>query len=80
MEKKWQKASVILHGDSHGQTNVVGSVSWGFKELDITQQLSMHTLLMAQKIKDESEHVTVPNSKKNVKKKDTKEENDISEL
>lgn len=50
MEKKWQKASVVLHGDSHGQTNVVG-----FKELDITQQLSMHTLLMAQKIKDESE-------------------------
>ena len=33
---------VFLPGEFHGQRSLVGYSLWGCKELDMTQQLSMH--------------------------------------
>ena len=41
--RKWQPTPVFLPGESHGQRNLVGYNLWGHKELDMTEQLSMHT-------------------------------------
>ena len=41
--KKWQPAPVFLPGKSHGQRWLVDYCPWGRKELDMTEQVSMHT-------------------------------------
>ena len=42
-KRKWQHTPVFLPGKSHGQRSLVGYGPWGCKELDMTEQLSMHT-------------------------------------
>ena len=34
--------AVFLPGESHGQRNLAGYTPWGRKELDMTEQLSLH--------------------------------------
>ena len=41
--RKWQPTPVFLPGKSHGQRGLAGYSSWGHKESDMTEQLSMHT-------------------------------------
>ena len=40
--REWQSTPVFLCGESHGQRCLVGYSSWGRKELDTTQQLTLH--------------------------------------
>ena len=40
--RKWQPTPVFLPGESHGQRSLVGYSTWGLKESDMTEQLSMH--------------------------------------
>ena len=40
--RKWQPTPVFLPGESHGQRNLAGYIPWGCKELELTEQLSMH--------------------------------------
>ena len=39
----WQPTLVFLPGESHGQRSLAGCSAWGLKELDLTEQLSVHT-------------------------------------
>ena len=41
--RKWQPPPVFLPGKSHGQRRLVGYNPRGHKELDMTEQFSMHT-------------------------------------
>jgi hypothetical protein len=41
--RKWQLTPVSLPGNSYGQRSLVAYSSWGHKEMDMTEQLSMHT-------------------------------------
>ena len=41
--RKWQPTPVLLPGQSHGQRSLEGYSSWGGKESDTTQQLSIYT-------------------------------------
>ena len=41
--EKWQPTPVFLPGKFHGQRSLVGLQSMGYKELDMTEWLSMHT-------------------------------------
>ena len=41
--RKWQPAPVFLLGESHGQRSLVGYSSWGCRQSDMTEQMSMHT-------------------------------------
>ena len=34
---KWQTTPVFLHGESHGQSSLVGYGPWGRKESDMTE-------------------------------------------
>ena len=43
--RKWQPTPVFLPGKSHGQRSLAGYCPWGCKELDMTEQLSMHISL-----------------------------------
>ena len=43
--RKWQSTPVFSPGKSHGQRSPVGYSSWGHKELDTTEQLSMDTCM-----------------------------------
>ena len=45
-ERNGYPLPVFLPGESHGQRSLVGYSPWGGKESDMTEQLSMHTLLM----------------------------------
>ena len=38
-------APVFLPGEFHGQRSLVGYSSWGHKESDVTEQLSLHLAL-----------------------------------
>ena len=38
--RAWQPTPAYLPGESHGQKYLVGYSPWGFKELDMTEQLS----------------------------------------
>ena len=38
----WQPTPVFWPGESQGQRSLVGYSLWGHKELDMTEQLSMH--------------------------------------
>ena len=40
--RKWQSTPVFLPGKFHGQRSLVGYSPWDCKELDTTEQLSMH--------------------------------------
>ena len=42
-----QPTPVFLHGESHGQRRQAGYSPQGHKELDMTEQLSTHALLIA---------------------------------
>jgi len=42
--RKWQPTPVFFPGKFHGQRNLAGYRPWGHKELDMTEQLSMHAL------------------------------------
>ena len=39
--RKWQSDPVFLPGKFHGQRSLVGESSWGRKESDTTEQLSI---------------------------------------
>ena len=43
--RAWQTIPVLLPGESHGQRILVCYWPWGWKEVDLTEQLSMHTHL-----------------------------------
>jgi len=43
--RKWQPTPVFLPGEFHGQRSLVGYSPWGRKELDMTEQLSMHAIM-----------------------------------
>ena len=47
LEEERQLTLVSLSGKSHGQRSLVGYSPWGCKESDMTEQLSMHILLVA---------------------------------
>ena len=38
--RAWQPTPVFLPGESHGQRSLVGYSSWGYKDLDMTEQLN----------------------------------------
>ena len=40
--RKWQPIPVFLTGEFHGQRNLAGYSPWGCKELDMTEQLTLH--------------------------------------
>ena len=43
--RKWQPTPVCLPGESHGQRSLVGYSSWGCKESDMTERLTLiHTV------------------------------------
>ena len=37
--RKWQPTQMFLPGESHGQRSLVGYIPWGYKGLDLTEQL-----------------------------------------
>ena len=41
---KWQPTPVLLPGEFHGQRSLVGCSSWGCKESDLTERLSLMVL------------------------------------
>ena len=44
--RKWQTTPVSLPGKSHGQRSLKGYSLWGLRELDMTEQLSMHNEIL----------------------------------
>ena len=42
--RAWQPSPVFLPGESCGQRSLAGSRSWGLKELDKTEQLTLSLL------------------------------------
>ena len=44
--RAWWPATVFLPGESHGQRSLAGYSPWRHKELDMTEQLSMHAQRM----------------------------------
>ena len=46
-EGAWQPTPVFLPGKSYGQRSLVGCSPWGHKELDMTQQLSLHARIFS---------------------------------
>ena len=47
--RKWQPTPVVFSEKFHGQKKLAGYSLWGCKELDMTEQLSMHTHIMPSK-------------------------------
>ena len=41
--REWQPTPVFMPGESHGQRSLSGYSPWSWKELDMTEQLSMFT-------------------------------------
>ena len=41
LEKGMATTPVFLFGEFHGQKSLVGYSSWGFKKLDMTEQLTL---------------------------------------
>ena len=39
--REWQPTAVFLPGESHGQRSLEGYGTWGHKELDTTEKLSL---------------------------------------
>ena len=44
--RKWQLTPEFLPGKSHGQRRLVGYSPRGYKELDMTEQLSMYICIL----------------------------------
>ena len=44
--RKWQPTPVLLPGKSYGQRSLAGYSPWGRKELDTTERLSMHAVVV----------------------------------
>ena len=44
LEEAWQPTPVFLPGKPHGQRSLVGYSPWGYKEPDMTEQLSTQEL------------------------------------
>ena len=44
--RAWLPTPVFLPGEFHGQSSLVGYSPQGCKELDITEQLSMHVIFV----------------------------------
>ena len=44
LKRKWQHTPVFLLGEFHGQKSLAGYSSWGLKELDTTEQVSLYLL------------------------------------
>jgi len=42
LRRAWLPTPVFLSGESHGQRSLAGYNPWDCKELDTTEQLSMH--------------------------------------
>ena len=42
MLKKWLSTPVFLPGEFHGRRSLAGSIPWGLKELNTTEQLTFH--------------------------------------
>ena len=45
--RKWQPTPVLLPGKSHGWRRLVGYCPWGREELDTTERLHYHYLLLS---------------------------------
>ena len=43
---EWQPTTVFLPGEFHGQRSLAGYSPWGGKELDMTEWLSTHTVIL----------------------------------
>ena len=43
---EWQPSTVFLPGEFHGQRSLAGYSPWGCKELDMTERLSTHTVIL----------------------------------
>ena len=41
LEKDWPSTPIFLPGEFHGQRSLLGYSTWGHKELDMTEQLSL---------------------------------------
>ena len=57
--RKWQPIQVFLPGKFHGQRSLAGYSPWGYKELDMTEQLSMLQHVQGRRLKRQcfpSEH------------------------
>ena len=46
--RKWQATPVFLPGESHGQRSLTGYSSWGCKELDTTERLTLYLTVTKQ--------------------------------
>ena len=46
LEEGMQPTPVFLAGESHGQKSLADYSPWGRKELDTTEQLNTHTIIM----------------------------------
>ena len=42
LRREWPPAPVFLPGEFHGQRSLAGYTPWGHKELDMTEQLTLH--------------------------------------
>ena len=47
----WQPTPVFLPGEFHGQRSLVGYSSWGHKESDMTERLSLSSEVIIRNIK-----------------------------
>ena len=45
-KRKWQTTSVLLPRESHSGRSLVGPSPWGHKELDTTDRLHFHFILL----------------------------------
>ena len=46
-KREWQPTPVFLPGKSHAQRSLVGYSSWGPKESDMAEQLSVHAVFVS---------------------------------
>ena len=45
--REWQPTAVFLPGESHGHRSLAGYSSWGHRELDMTEQLTLSLYLLS---------------------------------
>ena len=51
--RKWQTTLLFLSEKLHGQRGLVGYSLWGCKELDMTEQLNTHEMVLVSKMPSE---------------------------
>ena len=49
--RNWQPTLLLLPEKSHEWRSLAGYISWGHKELDMTEQLSMHVCLLSRDLR-----------------------------